>query len=726
MGDETLNGLAEARSAYLRLARRQPVMWREWGAEAFAEAKRQDKPVLLDIGAVWCHWCHVMDRESYEDGETARLINEHFVAVKVDRDERPDVDARYQAAVAAISGQGGWPLTAFLTPDGRPFFGGTYFPPVDGHGRPSLRRVLMTMAEAFERRRDEVDDSAGSVMAAIEENESFGGERELGPELVGKIVAGILQQFDPRFGGFGSQPKFPHAAAVDLLIDEAGRALAEPNHRDEAARNGTQSVSAKRAAVVTLEKMSKGGVYDHLAGGFHRYSVDERWVVPHFEKMSYDNSELLKNYVHAYQSFSEPECARVARDIMRWVDEWLSDRERGGFYGSQDADVSLDDDGDYFTWTQAEAAAVLTAEEMTVVGPFFDVGELGDMQHNPAKNTLHVNDSLGVVAQRLGTSAEVTARLVTSAKAKMYAARKLRPAPYVDRTVYVGWNGMMVSAYLEAGRVLRDKAAAAFGLKTLDRVLEVAWDGERMGHVVSYGEALGGPAHDNLASGSAIMGHPGGLDDYVFTGHAALDAWEATGEMHYFEAAQAIGEAAVARFYDEANGGFFDTELMQVGEVRLGALGARRKPLQDSPTPAGNPVGAALLLRLVERNGNNELRDKAKKTLECFAGVAEHLGLYAGSFGLALRRLISPGVQVVVVGADRTADELERAALTGYKVNKSVVRLREVGALPLSLAKTIPHLPRQDGSFAVVCWGFSCGLPVRSVEGLRVLMLGAS
>ena len=281
MSGLALNGLAGARSAYLRSAMRQPVRWMEWGEAAFAEAQSLDKPVLLDIGAVWCHWCHVMDRESYEDAETARVINEHFVAVKVDRDERPDVDARYQAAVAAISGQSGWPLTAFLTPYGKPYFGGTYFPPVDGHGRPSLRRVLMTMAEAFEKRRDEVDETAGSVIAAIEANEMFGGSGEApGTELLEKMIAGAQAQFDRRHGGFGAQPNFPHSGALDLLMDAAGRRDAE---------------EARLAARVTLEKMARGGIYDHLAGGFHRYSVDERWVVPHFEKMAYDNAGLLSN-----------------------------------------------------------------------------------------------------------------------------------------------------------------------------------------------------------------------------------------------------------------------------------------------------------------------------------------------------------------------------------------------------------------------------------------------
>ncbi len=440
----------------------QPVEWQEWGPKAFEQAQREDKPILLDIGAVWCHWCHVMDRESYEDPTTAGIINEHFVAVKVDRDERPDVDTRYQAAVSSISGQGGWPLTAFLTPDGLPFFGGTYFPPKDQHGRPSMQRVLLTMAEAFENRRDEVNESAGSVMEAIEQNESFGGGApDPGAELVSKIAGSALKQFDGKNGGFGSQPKFPHSGAIDLLLDLASR--------------GASWGQARQAAMFTLEKMAKGGIYDHLAGGFHRYSVDERWVVPHFEKMAYDNSELLKNYVHAYQTFVEPECARVARETMQWMDEWLSDREQGGFYASQDADFSLEDDGDYFTWTRDEASAVLSKEEIAVAGLYFDIGELGDMHHNPLKNVLHITLPLSSVARSAKVSESMAAELIVAAKKKLYAARLGRPTPFVDKTVYTAWNGMCISSYLEAARVLGVPEAREFALKSLERVLASAW-----------------------------------------------------------------------------------------------------------------------------------------------------------------------------------------------------------------------------------------------------------
>src|SRR5271170_3329360 len=391
-GAEATNSLRNASSAYLRSAMHQPVQWHEWSEEAFAKAAIEDKPILLDIGAVWCHWCHVMDRESYEDPALAEVVNENFIAIKVDRDERPDVDSRYQAAVQSMAGQGGWPLTAILTPDGKPYFGGTYFPPEERYGRPSFARVLKTMANVWKTKRDEATETAGSVMAAIEHGETFAGRSgQLSLGLVDKLVQHAVSQFDPHYGGFGSQPKFPHPSAIDLLIDTAVR---------------TGDEAAKKTAVVTLEKMARGGVYDQLAGGFHRYSVDERWVVPHFEKMLYDNAGLLGNFVHAFQTFVDADAARVARDIIRWLDEVMTERERGGFYASQDADLSLDDDGDYFTWTRDEAAAVLTAAEMAVADPFYDIGELGDMHHNPAKNVLHRKLTVEEAAKRAGIATE--------------------------------------------------------------------------------------------------------------------------------------------------------------------------------------------------------------------------------------------------------------------------------------------------------------------------------
>src|SRR6267154_6031987 len=301
MTTEAINALGKASSAYLRSAMHQPVQWREWGEDAFAAAQRGDKPILLDIGAVWCHWCHVMDRESYDDPEIAKIINDNFIAVKVDRDERPDIDSRYQAAVSAVSGQGGWPLTGFLTSDGKPFYGGTYFPPGEQHGRPSFRRVLLSIAAAYREQRSDAVEQAEKVVSAISRAESLSGQdADFSPAVIAAIIESALEAYDVHNGGFGHAPKFPHPAALDLLIDHAGR------HKDE---------RAKELYVNTLERMARGGVYDQLAGGFHRYSVDEGWVVPHFEKMLYDNSELLRNYAHGYQSFVRTDFRRTAEEI---------------------------------------------------------------------------------------------------------------------------------------------------------------------------------------------------------------------------------------------------------------------------------------------------------------------------------------------------------------------------------------------------------------------------
>jgi uncharacterized protein len=696
------NQLHSAASSYLRSAQHQPVSWHPWGEAAFSRAQAENKPILLDIGAVWCHWCHVMDRESYEDPEIARIINDHFIAVKVDRDERPDVDSRYQAAVSAISGQGGWPLTAFLTPDGRPYFGGTYFPRDDRYGRPGFGRVLLTMSQIWRERRDEALESAASVMGAIEHNESFSARNgDLSLALVDKIAASAVSQFDSRHGGFGSQPKFPHPAILDLLLEVA-------------VNRGNQS--AGQAFTVTLEQMARGGVYDQLAGGFHRYSVDERWVVPHFEKMIYDNTELLRNYAHAYQSFVREDFRRTAEEIIAWLDAVMTDRKRGGFFASQDADINLDDDGDYFTWTLDEARAVLDADELGVASRYWDIGELGDMHHNPAKNVLHRKFTIDEIAAQTGRSPEETRSLIASAHKKLLAARLARPTPFIDATLYTGWNAMAITAYLEAARVLRLEAPREFALLTLNRLLAEAWDGaDTLHHVIAYGNASPGEKPEKV---------PGTLDDYAMTIHACIDGWISSGEMRFYHAARKLADAMIARFYDRTAGAFFDAAVDPAGAVPLGALTARRKPLQDSPTPAGNPTAAAALLRLEELSGQKEYRETAEDTLESFAGIVEHFGLYAGSYGLALERLLLDPTQIVIVGAGPEADQLETLAMARYAVNKTVIRFRPEqiapGALPEALAETVLQVPRPEGksAWALVCRGRACMPPVFDPEGL--------
>jgi uncharacterized protein len=716
MHAQTLNSLARASSAYLRSAMHQPIRWHEWGEEAFAAAQRENKPMLLDIGAVWCHWCHVMDRESYDDPEIAAIVNENFIAVKVDRDERPDIDSRYQAAVSAVSGQGGWPLTAFLTPDGKPFYGGTYFPPNDGYGRPSFRRVLLSIASAYKEKNGDVIEQSKMVENAIAQAESLAGQSgHVSWALITVIQESALKMFDPEHGGFGRAPKFPHPSVLDLLIEQYAR---------------TPDASLKNVIVTTLEHMANGGVYDQLAGGFHRYSVDEPWIVPHFEKMCYDNSELLKNYVHAYQATSSKFFADVARDIIRWMDDWLSDRDRGGFYASQDADINMDDDGDYFTWTLGEAQAVLTDEEARAAALRYDIHEIGEMHHNPAKNVLFVRAPMDEIARRMNVTPERVAELLASARKKMYAARLQRPTPYVDKTVYVGWNSLCISAYLEAAKVLRVKDARKFALRSLDRILSEAWKAQpdqsspagkstrptRLLHVVAYSDPQA--EHREVA---------GLLDDYAFTTLACLDAYEATADLSYFRFAQAICDAMIARFFDATSGGFFDSEPAVDGKA-LGVLSTRRKPLQDSPTPAGNPMAVIALLRLHQYIGDAAYRDKAEQTLETFAGVAEQFGIFAATYGIAVAHLLEPHSQVVVVEQgpeDGKADELCAAAVSDFRFGKSVLGLtaNEVVAanLPPALASTVPNLPglTSGQAFAVLCSGFTCQPPVTDAGKLK-------
>ena len=704
------NSLAAASSSYLRSASHQPIQWREWGPEAVAAAQREDKPILLDIGAVWCHWCHVMDRESYDDPEVAAIVNEHFVAVKVDRDERPDVDSRYQAAISAISGQGGWPLTGFLTPDGKPFYGGTYFPPQDGYGRPSFKRVLTAIAQAYREKHSEVLEQAGMVLEAVSRAETFaGGAAPVPPDVVERIVDTGRQLFDPRNGGFGSSPKFPHPAAVDLVLHSY-------------ARSGDPQL--QEMAVATLEHMARGGVYDQLAGGFHRYSVDERWVVPHFEKMSYDNSELLKNYVHGYQATGRPFFAAVARDIIRWMDACLSDRGQGGFYASQDADYSLDDDGDYFTWTMEEAKAALGEDEFRAAQLYYDIGEIGEMHHNPAKNVLYVRASVEEIAVRLGTQQDRVGVLLEAAKTKLYEARLQRPTPYIDKTVYVSWNALCVPAYLEAAGVLYPQPLGArqasgggsnprqFALRSLDRILSQGWNQQSgLKHLLAYSDPQAG-----------FREVRGLLDDYAFTVLACVDAYHATADLSYFRFARSIADRMIADFYDSGAGGFFDM-AGQPGQEALGALVARRKPFQDSPTPAGNSAAALALLRLHTLAGEAGYREKAEQTLRVFAGVAGQVGIFAGTYGIAAC-LLGPHTQVVVLGNDALAQQLYAAAIAPFALSKTVLRLAHNEAapqnLPPALAETIPALPavKEGKSCAVICANFACRPPISDPDEL--------
>jgi len=666
-----VNRLAGEASAYLASAAHQPVDWRPWGEEAFRAAREQDKPVLLDVGAVWCHWCHVMDRESYEDPALAALLNEHFVCIKVDRDERPDVDARYQRAVQALAGQGGWPLTALLTPEGDVFYGGTYFPPEERHGQPSFRGVLERVRDVFHEHRDRVAGSGREVTGHIARLLIETGPGALAPSVLDRGAEHMLQLFDERHGGFGSRPKFPHPAAVDFLLarwwdtgEEHWRAIVES----------------------TLTAMASGGMYDQVGGGFHRYAVDERFIVPHFEKMACDNAELLKAYLHAHAAFGTPLFARVAEGIVGWCLDVLADGERGGFGASQDADVGLDDDGDYFTWTEDEAREVLGADEWEAARRRWDIWDPGEMTHDPRKNVLWVARSIAEVAADLQRDEPEVERLLESARAKLKLARDGRPAPAVDRAIYVGWNAMMAEAFLEASAVLGRPDCAAFALRTLERLWEGAMSPE--GALWHRADRPGGPVL---------------LDDQVQAASAALAAYQHTGSAAWLDRARSLTESFLARFADPGGVGFLDA----AGNAGIGLLSRSVKSIQDAPTPAPNAVAALVLLRLAAVTEDRPFADTAERTLTAFAETGSKGGLFAATYLRAVDFLLKNACRIVVVETTTSDGAVRGAALSAYRPRKVVVH---------AAAGAVQGFA---GPGALVCAGTACAPPAADGPALR-------
>ena len=689
---QAANQLAQSRSAYLKSAAHQPVRWQEWSDAAFDRAQREDKPILLDIGAVWCHWCHVIDRESYENAEIASIINEHYIAIKVDRDERPDIDARYQTAISALTGQGGWPLTGFLTPEGKPFYGGTYFPPDDRFGRPGMRRLLEAVAHNYRTHRADIHASAQKISEALAGVELASGTAgELAPAVLETMLANIRSLYDPQNGGFGQAPKFPHPSVIDLLIDA---------HLD------TREPWMLDVVTETLEKMGRGGVYDQLAGGFHRYSVDERWIVPHFEKMSYDNAPLLLNYLRAYQVTRHEFFREIAEGILSFIESVLSHPD-GGFYASQDADYSLEDDGDYFTWTLEELQSALDPQEAHVAALYYHVEAQGEMHHNPGKNVLFIDQPIEAIAARMNLRQEDVRLILARAKGRMLEARLGRPTPVVDKTIYSSWNAMMISALLEAYKVLGLEGSRDRALMALDLLLEKSYDPQK-------------GMHHSLVDGKAEI--EGLLDDQVFVAAALLDAYEVTADDRYYEAALNLAEIAIRRFWDDSGGGFFDT-AQDLG-TRQGSLDMKRKPIQDTPTPGGNAVAALVLDRLAALAGREDFREKAEKTLKIFAGKAADYGMFAATYGLALAQHLRGPVEVVVVGErqDARTRDLVQTAHATPRAGKSVLSFSPAqvksGAMPKGLAATLPNLPLDGGPVALVCEGTTCQPPVKTPEAL--------
>jgi uncharacterized protein YyaL (SSP411 family) len=689
---EARNALASEQSPFLRHGATQPVDWLPWSSDAFERARMENKPVLLDIGAVWCHWCHVMDRESYEDEETARVINELYVPVKVDRDERPDVDARYQRAVQVLTGQGGWPLTAFLTPDGEVFYGGTYFPPTDLHGRPSFRRVLQEISRVWREEPGRAAEAAHGVTERLREyarTELAPGE--LSPAVIDHTLEDLAESFDFRYGGFGRAPKFPNAAAIDLLID---RWLDD----------GTEW--ARRIAVETLSGMGRGGIYDQLGGGFHRYSTDARWRIPHFEKMAYDNGVLLETYAHAYSAFGERLFKEVAEGIVaHYQDVSPALVQSGGFPASQDADFGADD-GDYWTWTESEIQHALGDANLTRIALLhYGLDDPATAMHlDPTRHVLYRRLEAEVIAQRTGISTDKTVVQLAEIKSRLKAARDERPRPYVDDTLYTGWVSLVASGHLAAARYLDSSVALERGLAALDRLWRAAFDPER------------GVAHRVGAPDTGEV-----LDDQAFLGKALLDAFEVTQQPIHLERARALFIPLVARFRDAASGAFRDRPLDSAGAV--GALQLPLLPIADAPTPSGNGTVAITLLRFAALTHEERWRELAINTLAAFGNSAPRLASAASTCIKAVGWATLPVTTVVVVRKPGSAgDALLRTALSVVRP-RTVVRAFSPDALDrATLPPELAAMVSAEAPRAYMCAGHACAPPTHDAAELATLL----
>ncbi len=674
------NRLAREKSPYLLQHQHNPVDWFAWGDEAFVKARAERKPIFLSIGYSTCHWCHVMERESFEDETVARFLNAHFVSIKVDREERPDVDKIYMTFVQATTGSGGWPLNVFLTPDLKPFFGGTYFPPEDRHGRGSFLSVLQQIQKVWQERHGEVAGSADEIHARLEAAtaDSPPSNLLLTADVLRHAGAVFKDAYDPRHGGFGRAPKFPQPSQPAFLLRYARR---------------FQDDEAARMVLHTCERMAAGGIHDQLGGGFARYSVDTEWLVPHFEKMLYDNAQLTQLYLDAYLASGESRHAGIARDILAYVLRDMT-HPAGGFHSAEDAD-SEGHEGKFYCWTRAELAALLSAQEFKVATRHFGITEEGNFVDHSHPKPLPGQNVLSVVDSNLS---EADLALLASAKLKMTEVRSQRIRPHLDDKVLASWNGLMLGAMARAYAVLGDdtyRVAAERNLKFLQAKL---WDqrAKTLYHRWRDGER----DHVQL------------LEAYAFLLEGVVYLYEATLETGHLDFAIALAEAMIARFYDTENGGFWQSAAESKDLI------LRMKDDYDGAEPSGNSVATLALLKLAAITGRADFRSPAEDTLRLFAARLEKLPQAVPYLLHALDFWLEEPRRVVIAGDPRLAParELLRAAHSVYQPNKVV--LGNTGPVE-EFARA---LPAKDGPLAYLCTGQACLPPTRDEAELRKLL----
>ena len=677
------NRLANESSPYLQQHQNNPVEWYPWGPEALKRSRAEDRPILLSIGYSACHWCHVMEHESFEDEETARLMNEHFVNIKVDREERPDLDSIYMSAVQQMTGHGGWPMTVFLTPEGVPFYGGTYYPPEPRHGLPSFSQVLLAISSAYREKRKEVEASAAELRQMLSQATVLRPPpAKLDSVILGQAYRRMAPKYEPRTGGFGTAPKFPQPMSLEFLLRYWKR---------------TGEADALRMVEHTLLKMASGGIYDQVGGGFHRYSVDARWLVPHFEKMLYDNALLARTYLHAYQATGNPEFRRIVEEVLDYVLREMRSPE-GAFYSTQDAD-SEGVEGKFYVWGPAEIDALLGPTEGPLFRRYYDVTESGNFE---GSNILHVERDLPTVARETGVDEAELAEVLARGRRVLYEARSRRIWPGRDDKVLTAWNAMMLRSFAEAAFALDHPGYREAAVASAEFLLRTVRRGDEL--LRTYREG-------GIAKIDAF------LEDHALLVDALIALYQATFDVRWMREARALAETMIDRFWDPEARMFFDTAS------GTESLVVRPRDINDTATPSGTSSATAGLLRLAAFTGVERYREIAVEALEGLSSLLPQIPLGFGEMLSALDWHLARVREVAIVGEiDAPATRAMLATLRqGFRPNV-VWAVREPGAGSPEEAEVIPLLAGReaiDGKpTAYVCEHFSCRQPITDASRL--------
>ncbi|MCH7908345.1 MAG: thioredoxin domain-containing protein [Candidatus Hydrogenedentes bacterium] len=690
--EEHTNRLIHETSPYLLQHAHNPVDWYPWGEEAFEKAHAEDKPIFLSVGYSSCHWCHVMERESFENEEIAAMLNEYFVSIKVDREERPDVDEIYMSAVQAMTGSGGWPMSVFLTPDLKPFFGGTYFPPTDRYGRPGFKSVLTKISTAWRDGRpqllkgaNELTEYMGKVLVS-----EVGKSGKLTPDLIAKAVQTLATTFDSTNGGFGPAPKFPPGPAIAILLREHQR---------------TQDDHTLRMATLTLDKMAQGGMYDHLGGGFARYSTDDEWLVPHFEKMLYDNAQLAQIYIEAYQATKDPLYKQVVEETFEYILRDMTD-ERGGFHSAEDAD-SEGEEGKFYLWTYEEIFSLLDPNAAKLFCAYYNVKKNGNFSsrepYHRGLNILHTPRPAAEIAKKFKLSETELHTELNAARKVLLETRNTRVRPGLDDKVLTSWNALMISALAQGYQVLGD-----------DRYREAA---ERAGNFILKDMLRedGTLLHTHRHGDSRL---PGYLDDYAFFANALTDLYEATFDVAWLEAADRIATTMIEKFWDTDRGGFYFT-----GSDHKNLL-VRTRPTYDGAVPSGNSIAALALLRLSKLLDSEEYYDKARVLLESNQSALTQAPRGYLKMLCAVDYLLYPPKEIAIAGAagSEGVEMLLSALHAQFIPNKVVAFVDPADSGAEALGNAVPLLAGKKlvsgNAAAYVCENFACKLPVTTPEQL--------